>query len=238
MELEARAPRIGFNLNLTTKNLIIVLMCVVFAFLFIKDGFFGYVATDNWLVEHRVKPALKQDGSLPAEVAERWSGWNNATPEDRLEMDHLVEKIKVSPSVDSEIKKSFEPWKTSTDINTQRWIVAALILVLAGALWRFISQLRLRVSATDATVSPRQGLVIPWEKITRVDNTDWKSYGIVKITYTDEQGNVATAEFDDYKTQREPLLKILDLLSEKAINAEFVPKEDPAPSDAGASATG
>ena len=71
------------------------------------------------------------------------------------------------------------------------------------------------------------GVVIPWEKITRVDNTRWKNHGIVDITYTDAQGATQKADFDDYKLQREPLLAILDQLGDKAVNAEFLPQEQP-----------
>jgi hypothetical protein len=71
-------------------------------------------------------------------------------------------------------------------------------------------------------------VVIPWEKITTVDNTRWKSTGIVDINYTDENGQSQKAKFDDYELDREPLLEILDKLSAKAVNAEFIPKEEPA----------
>ncbi|HVT81019.1 MAG TPA: hypothetical protein VHM90_10205 [Phycisphaerae bacterium] len=223
MYLEARAPRIGFNLNLTTKNLIIVLMCLVFAGLFFYDGFYAYPVNNDFMVEQRIKPAINQDSALDfPDFLEHWKGWKNEPAENRLKMDHYVDANKTKI-------KGIDGWKSSTDINVQRWIASALVLVFIGALWRFIAGARLRVSATDTAVSPRAGLEIPWEKITKVDNTDWRSYGIVKITYTDASGSPATAEFDDYKTQREPLLKILDALGEKALHAEFVPKEEPPP---------
>jgi len=251
MNLEARAPRVGLNLNLTTKNLIIVLMCLVFMAMFAYDGFYAYPDRNSAIVNAIVRPAVAADGSIPLsnpDLLAHWKTWNEASREDRKAMDDLVEKAKqalssgnappISPDpqlTNKEIAKRMEGWKSSTDINLQRWIAAALILIFIGALWRFIAGVKLRVSASDATVSPRQGVVIPWERITKVDNTDWRTYGIVKITYTDASGNPAQAEFDDYKTQREQLLPILDALGEKAVNAEFIPKQEPAP-EAGAAA--
>ncbi len=44
------------------------------------------------------------------------------------------------------------------------------------------------------------------------------------ITYRDQNAAEKTADFDDYKLEREPLLLILDQLAEKAVNAEFLPK--------------
>jgi hypothetical protein len=217
MELEARAPRLGFNLNLTTKNLIIVLMCLVFAGLFAYDGFFGWPENND-----RVMAFINQQAIL-GKVEDRpeyrdWTTWNHESPEARAKMDDIVDSKKTIINV--------EGWHRVFNITLQRWIASGLLLILAGAMWRFIAQMRLRVAANDGTVSPKQGLAIPWEKITKVDNTEWRSYGIVEITYTDAGGASATAQFDDYKTEREPLLKILDMLAEKAVNAEFIPKEE------------
>ncbi len=228
MNLEARAPHIGFNLNLTTKNLIIVLMCLVFAGLFAYDGFYGWPKNDDAIIQYLNNQAiLGKIDDLPE--YRNWKGWWAETPEARAKMDEIIDGKKTTINV--------EGWKQVFNIKLQWWIASGLILVLAGAIWRFLSQFRLRVSATDAAVSPKQGLNIPWDKITKVDNTEWRSYGIVTITYTDADGGNATADFDDYKTQREPLLKILDALGEKAVNAEFIPKEEPSTDAAGQGAT-
>jgi hypothetical protein len=84
------------------------------------------------------------------------------------------------------------------------------------------------VECDDGTLSPARGLVIPWEKITRVDNTRWRTMDIVDLTFTDEAGAPQKALLDGYEVDREKLVEILDQLSAKAAHAEFLPKEEPA----------
>ena len=120
-----------------------------------------------------------------------------------------------------------EGWKNPFDIQLQRWIVLGLAAATAASLWWFLHCQKRRAIAEESTVSPAPGVVVAWDKITRVDNTRWKKMGIVEITFSDSQGHAHKAKFDDYELEREPLLAILDQLAEKAaVHAEFIPKED------------
>jgi hypothetical protein len=123
---------------------------------------------------------------------------------------------------------TLEGWKGPFDVWLQRLLAWCLLGCVGAATGWVVHCQRRRAIAEEGTVSPAPGVVIPWEKITRVDNTRWKTMGIVDITYMDEKGVSREADFDDYKLQREPLLAILDQLGEKAVNAEFLPKEEPA----------
>jgi len=205
------------------KNLLIILMCAVFFVWFAYDGFVGYPRNNDRLVNRLV--GLAKDGKIATEhlsLLETWQGWSNETPENRAKLDAIV----------AGSKNQVEGWKATLDISVQRWIVQELGVATAAAAWWFIHCQRRRAIAEETTVSPMPGVVIPWEKITRVDNTRWKSTGIVEITFPGPDGTPQKAKFDDYELERKPLLDILDLLLEKAVNAEFIPKEDAAPESA------
>jgi len=148
-------------------------------------------------------------------------GWNGVTADMHEKMDAAIRVEGGQGHV------STEGWKGPFDVSLQRELSWGLVACTAASIWWLVHCQRRRAIAEEATVSPGPGVVIPWEKITQVDNTRWKSHGIVDITYLDAQGAKQTADFDDYKLKREPLLAILDQLSEKAVNAEFLPKAEP-----------
>jgi hypothetical protein len=211
------------------KNLLIVLMCLGFFVMFLYDGFIGYPRTNDLGVEK-----LKQmfaEGKIKAKDPEEmdrwqaalsnWRGWNNATGAQREQMHEIATK-------GSTVAGGVENWKRPFDIELQRYIVYGLAAAVIASLWWFIHCQQRRAIADDTTVSPAKNVVIPWDKITVIDNTRWKKSGIVEITYLDDAGNPQKAKFDDYELDREPLLGILDMLAEKARNAEFIPKEEPA----------
>ena len=79
------------------------------------------------------------------------------------------------------IKAKVEGWHTETDMNTQKYIVGGLALGVLAAIWWFFHCQRRRAIAEEATVSPAPGVVIPWEKITRIDNTRWKGVPFLTI---------------------------------------------------------
>jgi len=209
MALVARASKTVRN-----KNIIIFFMCALFLCWFAYDGFHTYPASND-----RIVNALQGKGASPEieRFLEHWQGWSQESPENRERMDQIIKEDKTVQHV--------EGWKTVTDIAIQRGIVTVLGLAVIGAAAWFVMCQRRRAIAEDATVSPAPGVVIPWENITVVDNARWKKMGIVDITYKDKDGDLHKANFDDYKLEREPLLAILDQLAEKAVNAEFLPKE-------------
>ena len=218
MTLVARASK-----TVRMKNLIILLMCLVFCGLFFYDGYVTYPANnDRKVVELVDNAAVSQPTKLLAQDWLRDGGWKKLPAERHEAMNQALDE----ETRNNRINK--DGWKSPFDVRLQRLLAWGLLGCLAASIWWFGHCERRRAIAEEATVSPAPGVVIPWGKITRVDNTRWKTVGIVDITYTDEQGVPRKADFDDYKLQREPLLAILDQLGEKAVNAEFVPKEEPA----------
>lgn len=198
------------------KNLIILGMCLLFLCWFAYDGWVRYPDQNDRLVNVLKDSPLLVSTDRP--FVESWKGWTSEPLENRQKMDAIVRSYKAQIDLSN--------WKEVFDVNIQRWIVLGLILANAGALCWLIHCQRRRAIADDKTVSPTPGVAIPWDKITRVDNTRWKSTGIVEITYLDNAGQSHRAKFDDYELDREALLPILDQLGEKAVNAEFIPKED------------
>ncbi|MGN6369540.1 MAG: hypothetical protein ACTHN5_14880 [Phycisphaerae bacterium] len=203
------------------KNLLIVLMCLAMACWFAYDGFIGWPAKNDQLVAGPIATRIHDD---PLYIQyqpqiDAWNaagGWNNADAKARTLMSNIAHSLNT------------EGWKTETDIKNQKYIVVALILATLGAIGWFLHCQKRRAIAHGDTVSPAPGISIPWNKITVVDNTRWKSMGIVTITYDLADGRgPQKAKFDDYETDREPLLLILDQLAEKAVHAEFIPKEEP-----------
>jgi hypothetical protein len=216
MPLVARA-----STTVRNKNFLVIAMVAVFLVMFAYDGFYGYARKNDRLVEYMKNTGIP-NGTINSEFKDainKWTAWNDETPAARQAMDDIVNN--------SKNRNKLEGWKSPNDIMIQRVIVVGLAGALVAAIgWFFHCQKR-RAIADETTVSPAPGVVIPWGKITRVDNTRWGK-GIIEITYTDEQGVSRKAKFDDYDLEREPLLAILDQLAEKAVNAEFVPKEDAA----------
>jgi hypothetical protein len=219
MALVARA-----STTVRNKNLLIILMCAVFFAWFAYDGYVGYPRRNDrivermkgWLDEGKIDPEFDKD-------IRGWQGWSNETPEARERMDKVVASSKNRVKV--------EEWKAVLDISVQRWIVLGLAGATAGSIWWFFHCQRRRAIGEETTVSPAEGVVVPWDKITRVDNTRWKSTGIVEITFPGPDGKPQKAKFDDYELEREPLLEILDQLAIKAVNAEFIPRDEPAPAE-------
>jgi hypothetical protein len=198
------------------KNILIILMCLAFFCWFTYDAFVRYPQDDDRLVE-----VMKNMGptnnlvSVYQSDLDSWKGWAHETSEARAKMTDIASIAKV------------DGWRSASDIATQKAIVAGLGVAVIAAIWWFFRCQSRRAIAQPDTVSPAPDVTIPWEKITIVDNSRWKSTGIVDITYTDAAGQTRHAKFDDYELDREPLLAILDQLAERAVKAEFLPKQDP-----------
>lgn len=216
MPLIARASKTVRN-----KNIIIFIMCAVALAWFAYDGYHTYPANDDIIVQRLLDQGASPDVQPFLKEWLKNGGWSAASAEHRSQMDQLIKDEKGIAHV--------EGWKTQADIGLQRSIVALLGLFVAAAIWWFIACQRRRAIAEETAVSPSPGIIIPWDKITIVDNSRWKKMGIVDISWKDAAGADRHASFDDYKLDRDALLPILDQLAEKAVNAEFLPKE-PAPS--------
>jgi hypothetical protein len=218
MKLVAPAPRIGINFNLSTRNLILALMCATFCALFIRDGFYGYPANNDRIVSEIRK--AEDVSTVTRERAEQWKGWNNESADSRQTMTDALKK-----ETGAIAGQKAQGWKQPFDVTLQRWLALALVAVNVWSISRLVRFLRKRAACDDATLSPRRGLFIPWEKITQVDNTDWRAADIVEITYTDEAGASQKAQLDGYEVDKGKLVPILEQLAEKAVHAEFLPKE-------------
>ena len=214
MTLVARASK-----TVRLKNLIIVAMCLVFFGLFFWDGYYTYPDNNDRIV--RQLAGAKDVSKATLDRAEKWTRWDKETPESRAGMNADLKR-----ETGSEAGKAAQGWKSPFDVSLQRLLAWCLLGCVGASMWWLVHCQRRRAIAEEGTVSPAAGVVVPWGKITRVDNTRWKTVGIVEITYTDEAGAPRKAEFDDYKLEREPLLGILDELGTKAVNAEFIPKEE------------
>ena len=220
MPLVAKASRTVF-----LKNLLIVAMCAVALGLFAYDGYYGYPSKNDRIVKQMLAMTDVSDGRMSTEFREdlaTWKGWQNETDAARRRMDDIA-------TAGAKVGQGIEGWKKVLDIKIQRGCVWGLAAAFVASLWWIIHCQRRRVIAEETTVSPAPGVVIPWDKITEVDNARWKSAGIVDITYTAADGTPRKAKFDDYEVERDPLIAILDQLAEKAVNAEFLPKEEPVP---------
>jgi len=203
------------------KNIAMLVLCVVFLGWFAYDGFSHWPARNDGVVTYMKGMTEDDPPRLDPKYRtelEAWKGWNHETTETRGRMHAIATEAARTGRVDT--------WKGPLDMAVQRWIVLGLIGAVAAATWWLLRCQKRRAIANESGVSPARGVEIPWDKIELVDNTRWKSAGIVEITYTDAQGNKKKAKFDDYETEREPLIQILDLIAEKAVKAEFIPKEE------------
>ena len=218
--LVAKAPKLGFNLNFSTKNLLIAILCLVFTALFHYDGFYAYPARNDRVIAylHNNNPNLSDETQF---LMRQWKGWANETAARHQQMDTTLK-------ADARVA-NLEGWKSPFDVTLQRILALALLAATAWAFWRLFKHLRLRVIADESTLSPQAGLAIPWEKITKVDNTQWHTDGIVYLTYTDPHDNPQQAVIDEYKLDPKPLLPILELLADKAVHAEFLPQPTTSP---------
>ncbi len=213
MPLIARA-----STTVRNKNILILLMCAGFLSWFAYDAWVRYPRDNDRLVT--VMKSYVEGNRLSATnlpQLEAWTGWAHEDSQSRANMTTLAQN-----------EAKIENWRSETDINTQKYIVIALALAVIAAIWWFFHCQARRAIADELSISPAKGVVIPWDKIIRINNTRWKSTGIVEITYLDAAGKEQSAKFDDYEIEREPLLEILDQMADKATRAEIIPKDDPA----------
>jgi hypothetical protein len=194
------------------KNLILVLMCAGFAAWFAYDGFLGWPkGNDASVAAAAQNPKLVfKDEDLA--TLRSWPGHSNSTEIQRLEIAKILHDH--TPDL---------TFRTDSEISLQQEIVYGLALATFAALLFFFNcQRRRAILDTDAkTLSPKPGLLLPIDAITKIDNTRWKKTGIVDITYTTPAGKLAETDLDDYKLDGlPPLLNELSTLAEKA---EFIP---------------
>jgi hypothetical protein len=200
------------------KNLLIVAMCVLFAVWFAYDGWIGWPQRNDRLVTGMIDESKTSSSKITPDtlpILEAWPTWAQANTSQRQQMADVAKL------------NGRDEFKSETDILVQKLIVLGLSLASIGSIGWFLHCQKRRAIAEADTVSPSPGVIIPWTDITTVDNTRWKKSGIVDITYQQPNGGSAKAKFDDYELDREPLLLILDQLSERATRAEFLPKEEP-----------
>lgn len=211
MSLTATASRTVRN-----KNLILIGMIVVFAIWFAYDGWSGWPSKNDEIVTRQI-PARISQNKLTADAADDfkdWKGWNQETPERRK----LLEK--------SSHENHFEGFHGEMDILIQKLIVIGLALGALVAIWWYAHCQKRRAIADDAGLSPEAGVLIPWDAITRVDNTRWKRSGIVDVTYM-LNGEEKITKLDDYLLDNLP--PVLNEVAVRATKAQVImPAEDAA----------
>lgn len=215
MQLVAPASKTVRN-----KNLLIVVLCAVFAGWFGYDGWIGWPASNDKTVD---AARNKYMGTIPEQLkkhVQNWAGWNESNYDEQK----IVSEIITGANINTEVK-----WHSPLDIIVQKVITVSLFVLTGVALWWVLHCQKRCAAADDNALSPAPGLSIPWEAITKVDNTRWKKSGIVYVTYTDPAGPEKRAVLDDYLL--DDLRPILQELASRAHSAEFIPRPD-APSDA------
>ncbi len=199
------------NTGYSIRILIMAVLCAVFAFWFAKDGWIGYPVQNDAIVKRLLDNPTPQS-ALPEAQAKlkSWPGYVNASSMQITEMGTLVKNCNI------------EDWHTELDVLVQRGIVFGLIAGVIAALYFYYRYTRKRAIADDAGLSPAQGVLIAWESITKIDNTQWDKRGIVTITYKAANANEPqTAILDDYDLDNLPA--VLEEVSNRAIHAEFDP---------------
>ena len=201
------------NTGYSIRILIMAVLCAVFAFWFAKDGWIGYPQQNDAIVQRLLDPkTATPQSALPEAQAKlkSWPGYANASSKQISEMGTLVKNSNI------------EDWHTELDMLVQRGIVFGLVLGVLATLYFYYRYTRKRAIADEAGLSPAQGILIPWESITKIDNTQWDKRGIVTITYKAvEGGEPQTAILDDYDLDNLPA--VLEEVSNRAIHAEFDP---------------
>lgn len=200
------------------KNLMLIGLVVVFAFWFAYDGWKGWPAKNDEIVTKQIPSRISQN-KLPADVAAPfqnpvWAGWNQETPERRKLLEDVAREY------------HFDGFHGEVDIWLQKAIVGGLIVSTIVAIWWFMHCQKRRAVVDDSGLSPASGVLIPWDTITKVDNTRWKKSGIVDITYLDN-GAEKIAKLDDYLLDNLP--PVLNEVAVRATKAQVItPAEDAA----------
>lgn len=205
------------NLNYSIRLAIVVLLCIGAALWFSYDGWKNWPAQNDKLIKYVIdNPRGTQGDQVNMDKFKAWPGYAIATPEQIAAMDITTKQTDISD------------WKTSHDIWLQRILGVGVGVVAIFFIWKFISyRTRHRAVADDTSLSPGPGVVIPWDNITKVDNTLWKKKGIVTLTYTDAGGQEKTAVLDEFDLDH--LVPVLMELEKHAKKAEFIsPPEDSA----------
>ncbi len=197
------------------KNLILIGMIVVFAIWFAYDGWQGWPAKNDEIV-HKQIPARIAQNKLPPEVADQfknWKTWNTETPERRK----LLE--------DAWHQYHFDGFHSDVDLAVQKAIVVFLSVATIVAIWWYKRCQKRRATADEAGLSPAEGIMIPWDAITKIDNTRWKRTGIVDLAYV-ENGEEKMAKLDDYLLDGLP--PVLNEVVTRATKAQVItPPEEP-----------
>lgn len=202
------------------KNILMVVLCAVFAAWFGYDGLIGWPAVnDDTVQKTKIQYRDKVREDLRAKV-DAWPGWNQATAAERDAMNRII----LDSNINAESK-----WHSPLDILFQRVLTVGLIVVTGAAVWWVIRCQKRRATADENSLSPAPGVSIPWEAIKTVDNTRWQKSGIVKLTYTDSAGVERPAVLDEYHLDN--LRPILQELATRANNAQFIPPPE-TPADA------
>jgi len=204
--------------DLRNRYLIIIVACFVFAAWFAYDGFKGWPEKNDAAVKQLVQMAKGGQGLGPDQLSVllNWPGWSAATADQKAQ----ISSIPVSKNVG---------WHSAFEIQFQQGSVFALLLATAALIAWFMKVQRRRAIADESSLSPEPGLTIPWDAITKIDNTRWKKKGIVDLEYRDAAGQICKTKLDDFLL--DGLRPLLNEVQEHAKNAEFISPEGAQPGD-------
>lgn len=190
---------------------IIALMCIGWGLYCLYDGFIAYPAENAHYERYE---AIKQ--AHPDTWRDEW---------DRLALEN---NLPINPSE----LEHHEPW----DIYAQ-YIMAAVTLPI-GLLFgvAFMRAKSRWIAGDEQGLHTSWGQHAPWDAITSVDKTRWKSKGIAVVYYRDPAGNgERRITLDDWKYEREPTTALVAAVDAKLGNtaselgADASPQEQAAP---------
>ncbi len=189
------------------KPLFIGLLCAIFAVWFAYDGWHNWPLQDNAMVQRVVKsPKVIRRDKL---ILQKWPGYNQATGAQISQAGQLVHE------------NNFSGWHSATDVAFQKVIVVFLAAVAVGAIAWYVKGRKRRISADEQGLSPAVGSVIPWDRITTIDNTRWPKSRIVIITYHDSANTPQKIKLDDYVYDN--LRPVLNEIATRATLAAMLP---------------
>ena len=229
------------------RPLVLAVICVLVAAWFAYDGWYGWPAADNAVYKKMQQPGLQGVGRQARRIALTWPGWHQATTRQLMGSKDIITPGKPPSREDKAIvraldggnnfigfdklayKYHFSQYHTVTDIYNQRWIVLGVgIVALLGLFWYQRVRNR-KIQADETGLILANGQVIPWPKIKVIDNVRWHSKGFVRITYTSPENQEKNAVLDG--TLYENLSAVLELMAERADQAQMISPAPPTPPD-------
>ena len=232
------------------RPLVLAVICVLVAAWFGYDGWYGWPAADNAVYKKMQQPGLLGVGEQVRKIALTWPGWHQATTRQLMGSKDLIPPGKPISPADKAIVRAldgrhdfigfdklayenhFPEYHSITDIYNQRWIVLGVgIVALLGLFWYWRVR-NLKIQADETGLILANGQAISWPQVKVIDNVRWHSKGFVRITYTGPENQEKNAILDG--TLYENLSAVLELMAERAVQAQMISPQPATPPEKGA----